>query len=333
MSGQSVVICIRTIIEAYTDSQTTHNLPRITASAACSVYATIAGLLCSSPKYPTDRHSWSHKRFGTLLLVVGDQVYRSRCKKMPHNGDSNTTDRLLVLSCSRSKRDDAGLIPAIARYEGPAFRVARRFLDKHPADAPEVMILSAEYGLIHGNKTLPDYSRRMTEHRSRELEEDVTAIMTDLVRTGRYQHLFVYGGQMYMDVLLRRKSEWDGMLRTVSFAYGSLGSKLSQLHHWLWFEARDVRSPVVRRPGEVIRMRGQEITATREDAVSTALAALSGGDPKARRYHYWYVDVDGHKVSPKWLVSQLADVPVNRFHTDDARRVLANLGIEVRSDG
>ncbi len=57
-------------------------------------------------------------------------------------------DRLLILSCSRRKRLDKDLLPAVERYDGPAFRVLRRFLREMPFEAPDVPILSAEYGLI-----------------------------------------------------------------------------------------------------------------------------------------------------------------------------------------
>jgi hypothetical protein len=40
---------------------------------------------------------------------------------------------MLILACSRRKRPDEGLLPAIERYDGPAFRVLRRFLREMPA--------------------------------------------------------------------------------------------------------------------------------------------------------------------------------------------------------
>ena len=55
---------------------------------------------------------------------------------------------MLILACSRRKRPDDGLLPAIERYDGPAFRVLRRYLRERPAGAPDVFILSAEHGLI-----------------------------------------------------------------------------------------------------------------------------------------------------------------------------------------
>ena len=48
-------------------------------------------------------------------------------------------------------------------------------------------------------------------------------------------------------------------------------------------------------------------------------------------YQVWYVQVDDQQVPPKWLVSKLTGLPVNAFHTNEARRVLHQLGIEVCS--
>jgi hypothetical protein len=46
----------------------------------------------------------------------------------------------------------------------------------------------------------------------------------------------------------------------------------------------------------------------------------------------WYVAVGGQRVGPKWLVSQVTGLPVSAFHTDEARRVLQQLGVEVQLD-
>jgi hypothetical protein len=38
------------------------------------------------------------------------------------------TGRMLILACSQRKLLDEGLLPAVERYDDPAFRVLRRFL-------------------------------------------------------------------------------------------------------------------------------------------------------------------------------------------------------------
>jgi hypothetical protein len=81
--------------------------------------------------------------------------------------EGSATDRLLILACSQRKRPDAELLPALERYDGPAFRVLRRFLRSRAPDPPEVLILSAEHGLIPRDLPIAAYDRKMTPARAR----------------------------------------------------------------------------------------------------------------------------------------------------------------------
>ena len=42
--------------------------------------------------------------------------------------------RLLLLGCSQKKHPRLSTMPAFQRYEGPAYRVFRRFLREHSAE-------------------------------------------------------------------------------------------------------------------------------------------------------------------------------------------------------
>jgi hypothetical protein len=46
-------------------------------------------------------------------------------------------------------------------------------------------------------------------------------------------------------------------------------------------------------------------------------------------FHSLYVLLDGERIAPKWLVSQLTDLPPSAFSTQDALRALGQLGIPV----
>ena len=67
--------------------------------------------------------------------------------------------RLLLLGCSERKAEKRGRLPAFQRYDGPAYRVFRKFLrDSRGAGPPmNLYILSAKYGLISGDILIPDY--------------------------------------------------------------------------------------------------------------------------------------------------------------------------------
>ena len=39
-------------------------------------------------------------------------------------------NKLLLISCSQRKREDEGLLPAIDRYDGPAYRCLRKMITR-----------------------------------------------------------------------------------------------------------------------------------------------------------------------------------------------------------
>ena len=80
-----------------------------------------------------------------------------RMGKFAKTGDMSHNRRLLILSCSQRKHTSLDPLPAIERYDGPLFKVLRRFLreSSHQARDLDVFILSAAYGLIPGGLSNP----------------------------------------------------------------------------------------------------------------------------------------------------------------------------------
>lgn len=61
---------------------------------------------------------------------------------------------LAVTYCSRRKREDAGLLPAVERYSSPRIPAARDWARRHGAD---FRILSGRYGLLDPAEPIPYY--------------------------------------------------------------------------------------------------------------------------------------------------------------------------------
>jgi len=94
--------------------------------------------------------------------------------------------QLVVLSCSATKRDDGGLLPALERYDGPMYQVLRSFLRRAEWPAPlSVGILSAKYGLIGGLASIDTYDQRMTRDRSAEIKRGSSS---DVLRDWSQSH-------------------------------------------------------------------------------------------------------------------------------------------------
>jgi hypothetical protein len=242
--------------------------------------------------------------------------------------------RLLILSCSKAKRKDAGLLPAIERYDGPPFKVLRLYLRQPGAAPPETYVLSAKFGLISGNHPIPDYDRLMTPERAEELRPQVIdalhrirvpAVPSDSPAPSLFHNL----GKVYLlatgDIETIALDNW-----VVIHASGPPGVKLSQLHHWLYGDlppASKTRSTDTK--PQVVRIDGVALTMTTSEALAAGRSALAHGQGKPEAFSTWYVNLDGRRVAPKWLVSILTDLPVAAFTSGQARSVLKRLGIEV----
>lgn len=235
--------------------------------------------------------------------------------------------RLLILGCSKAKTTHDGLIPAIDRYDGPAFRVLRRYLRQRSDPALEVHVLSAGFGLIPGDRPIPFYDRPMTAPRATALQ---SCIGRELARIGLRPGtepmtpatLLVVAGNAYLSALTSAAPRGGFPERCV--AQGGQGKKLAALHDWLYSVSPEISCPR-RDTGRPIRFRGVDVTLDRDGV----LKLETGGLPaQATALTAWAVAIDGHRVAPKWLVSRATGLPVNRFTTSDALALLARLGIE-----
>lgn len=257
--------------------------------------------------------------------------------------------RCLIIGCSQTKINTPGDISAIERYDGPAFRVLRRFLATgsplHQADQLDVFVLSAEYGLIEGKKEVPVYDRRMTQQRAEEIHTEVLNIFKQQIADQPYTELFLSMGKTYLSAL-------DGFEELLSpttnviVSRKTAGRKLTELKAWLTGEVKPVSGQLSLpiddtgqngRFGYPIRgkahLKGVELTATPEEIHEIARQALAIEAGRPYNIKDWYVLVDEQKVAPKWLVSELSGVPVSQFDAGAARRVLNALGIPVHRNG
>jgi hypothetical protein len=106
---------------------------------------------------------------------------------------------LLILSCSRKKKAGSKLLPALERYDGPAFQVLRKFIVECPAEARklDIRILSAKFGLIPADRPIPFYDKPMTARRAIALKPAVSAEMERLLAQRIYRKLLINGSQKH----------------------------------------------------------------------------------------------------------------------------------------
>ncbi len=243
---------------------------------------------------------------------------------------STAPTRLLILSCSQRKLPDAGELPALERYDGPPYRVLRRYLRTTPAPDVAVLILSARYGIITANTPIAWYDQRMTVSRAAALREDIERTIAHYLDTHAMTASCICMGTTYRAALgAAYAALFDHGPCTV--LSGSMGAMLAGLHNWLSpiQPSAQHAEPVSTQQMSHPCLRGVVITLTREQVWDRARQALAAGHGDPTHYAAWYVVLDGQRVAPKWVVSSISGIPVGRFSTDDARRVLRQLGVEV----
>ncbi len=141
---------------------------------------------------------------------------------------NNGRKHYAILACSERKRltpDDP--IPAIDRYDGPAYRVLRHRLDSELAQA-HVFVLSAQFGLISLDTRVPSYDLRMTHRRAMELRPSVTAQVSKLVRDTPGVPLTLFLGQKYLEAIEPKLLQYPG----VKIVPGPIGLQLAALKKW-----------------------------------------------------------------------------------------------------
>lgn len=141
----------------------------------------------------------------------------------PSTPDKN----LVVLGCSATKVEADGVLPAIHRYDGPAFRVLRSFLrgNRWP-DTLSIAVLSAKFGLIGGLAHIPNYNKRMTPELANKLNASVTASFQKL--GANHSNVELVMGKDYLGSINLDTAGLSGT--TFHFTPGAIGMKLNHLH-------------------------------------------------------------------------------------------------------
>lgn len=229
--------------------------------------------------------------------------------------------RALFLSCSRAKNPAAGLLPAVERYNGPAFRTLRLWRDK--AGDLRVWVLSAEHGLISGNDEIADYDRRMDAARVAELQEETEEKLSGIAAAHSFSAALICMADAYASAFPARFPNGAEMER----AGGRIGGKISRLKTWLGGDDIAPFAGKMSAEEREARIGGRVFCASAARGMALAREGLAQGGTAAANWQTWHVPVEGGCVGAKWLVAQLTRLPVSRFRTADALRVLRVWGI------
>jgi hypothetical protein len=140
--------------------------------------------------------------------------------------------RAVFIGCSARKVAGAAPMPAVARYDGPAWRTLRTSLPAAPD--VRVIVLSARHGVIAGDERIDDYHARLCEAGARDLAADRAHIARLAELVAGVGEIYLAGGHLYrrtMQVALRRAG-FRGVV-TVATAPRGNGDVMAGLRRFL----------------------------------------------------------------------------------------------------
>ncbi len=141
--------------------------------------------------------------------------------------------RLLIIGCSARKHSVDRKLLAWDLYDGVVFRMLKALRRKgQMPSGTDILILSAEYGIVEAETRIKHYDRKMDEARAKELNASNLETLKRVTLATPYREIFLCLGKTYRDSVAPI-SAWAPEGTKVWAANGRIGEKLSHLKKWV----------------------------------------------------------------------------------------------------
>jgi len=139
---------------------------------------------------------------------------------------------LLIISCSKRKKNIDSDIEAIKLYDGVVFRTIRKTILEHQFfELLDILIISAKYGLIKSTDKIRYYDELMTENKAKLLKPQVIEKIQKILRNN-YNEIFINLGERYIP-LIENIRNFTNPNTQIIYANGKIGERLKQTKKWL----------------------------------------------------------------------------------------------------
>lgn len=131
---------------------------------------------------------------------------------------------LLLMGCSERKHQKPGLVPALDLYDGVNYRVIRKARRDGYWPAPQVVIVSAKYGVLDPQTLIERYDQRMTPKRAQALQQQVGTQLDAFLMQRCYDEVFINLGKSYL-LALATSQQLSRLGERACYASGGIRSK------------------------------------------------------------------------------------------------------------
>ncbi|WP_435362356.1 DUF6884 domain-containing protein [Haloarchaeobius sp. DFWS5] len=136
---------------------------------------------------------------------------------------------LLVQSCSKSKIEPSEPVPAFELYSGYFYKIIKKAKKEGEFNrSVDILILSAEHGILNPSTEIEHYDRKMDASRAEELRPEVVADLTREIESGDYDEVILNMGQQYHNALSGLEENVSVKVESFTGRLGERGSQLKQ---------------------------------------------------------------------------------------------------------
>lgn len=153
-----------------------------------------------------------------------------------------TTRPLLLIACSQRKTAGLRRGPAWEVYDGVLYRILKKLFRERPAaaQAVEILIVSAKYGVVRPEQRLTTYELRLTPALAQRRGSFWKDGLRAAVARRRFPAVHVNLGRDYLAVLPGLSSLFRDA--PIDWAAGGIGRRCAQTKRWA-AERLGLRSP------------------------------------------------------------------------------------------
>ena len=136
---------------------------------------------------------------------------------------------LLILGCSKKKREDYGRAPALEIYDGPNFQTLRKYFRENGWPPGLIIkIISAKHKIIDATKLIEPYDERLDKETAKKMRQRVRY---DLKKIEHPESVFVNMGKDYLPAVSCIETLFDP--DRIKYANGGYVQKRQELKQWL----------------------------------------------------------------------------------------------------
>lgn len=168
---------------------------------------------------------------------------RGGMSEKDRRAESLAPRRLLIIACSATKQEieinEFGRQTAFDLYDGAGYRMIKSFMREAGGYlGTDVLIVSAEYGVISAYQKIANYERRMSGERAQDQREENQEILRGRIQAGidfemPYAEIFIWAGEAYATAL-GDAGTWNCGIPTKTVSKGrGIGDQKSELKRWL----------------------------------------------------------------------------------------------------